>query len=390
MDQEPPPLNTASIQTVPTEQPVDQPLSDNVNMSPVSTENTDNLGNSPVIIPSKSFYVKHEKPKLPMFYGDIRKYFIFKSDFQHAVESNCSERDAITILRSCLGSEPAKLVEGITTDLKAAWKYLDRNYGNLRVISDTIIADLEKFKTLQPGDDHRFCDLVNLVRKSSNIRKEVKRPQDMDNTHIISLIERKMTPDDLKVWSHHIYVQSMEPSLVNLVKWMEEEMTVQMRSGATIRKGTESRRQGVHAVSLGNGNPFRGLNEASNAKFANPDRQKSQCYVCKEIHHVDQCPRFKALTPKERWEIVKEQRPCFSCLKRSKGHTVSNYLRKKECLEKSHDGSVCRKLHHKLLHESLNQKNVVGFVQNNSEAVLPVITAKVKGLNNQFGQASVF
>ena len=63
---------------------------------------------------------------MPLFYGDVRKYFIFKADFQHAVEK-CSTRDAISILRSCLGPEPAKLVEGISTDLKSAWNYLDQN-----------------------------------------------------------------------------------------------------------------------------------------------------------------------------------------------------------------------------------------------------------------------
>ena len=139
---------------------------------------------------------------MPTLYGDVRKYFIFKSDFQHAIEHHSSERDAITVLRSCLGPEPAKLIEGITTDLKTAWKYLDHNYGDPSIISDTITADLEKFKPLQSGDDHRFCDFVNLVRKSSNILKEVKRPQ--DNISLISLIERKMTPDDLKVLSRHI------------------------------------------------------------------------------------------------------------------------------------------------------------------------------------------
>ena len=83
------------------------------------------------------------------------------------------------------------------------------------------------------------------------VLKEVKRRQDMDDT--ISLIERKMTPDDLKVYSRHIYVHDMEPPLVNLLKWMGEEMTVQMLSGATIRKGTESCQQGVHVTGIGNG-----------------------------------------------------------------------------------------------------------------------------------------
>ena len=126
--------------------------------------------------PAKPLLMKHEKPKLPTFNGDVRKYFIFKADFQHAVESYYSERDAIAILRSCLGPEPSKLVDGISTDLKAAWNYLDQNYGDPRVVSDVVTADLERFKAIQPGEDHRFCELVNLVRRSYNILKEVKRP----------------------------------------------------------------------------------------------------------------------------------------------------------------------------------------------------------------------
>jgi hypothetical protein len=47
--------------------------------------------------------LRHEKPKLPVFNGDVRKYFIFKDDFKHAIESRCSERDSITVLRTCLG-----------------------------------------------------------------------------------------------------------------------------------------------------------------------------------------------------------------------------------------------------------------------------------------------
>ena len=121
--------------------------------------------------------LKHERPKLPTFYGDVRKYFIFKDDFKHALESHCSERDAITVLHSCLGPEPAKLVEGLCTDLEAAWKYLHRNYDDSRIVTDTVMADLEGFKAILSGDDHWFCDLVNLVRRSYNILKEVKAPR---------------------------------------------------------------------------------------------------------------------------------------------------------------------------------------------------------------------
>lgn len=81
-------------------------------------------------------------------------------------------------------------MDGISTDLKAAWNYLDQNYGDPRVVSDVVTADLERFKAIQPGEDHRFCEFVNLVRRSYNILN------DIDNTHVISLIERKIPKDD--------------------------------------------------------------------------------------------------------------------------------------------------------------------------------------------------
>lgn len=81
-----------------------------------------------------------------------------------------------------------------------------------------VTADLERFKAIQPGEDHRFCELVYLVRRSYNILKEVKRPHDIDNTHVISLIERKMPKDDLRVWARHIYDQKLEPSMTNVLR----------------------------------------------------------------------------------------------------------------------------------------------------------------------------
>ena len=327
---------------------------------------------------SSPFALKHEKPKLPKFDGDVRQYFIFKSDFQHAVEAHCSERDTLTILRSCLSAQPAKLIEGISSDLKTAWKYLDQNYGNSRVVSDTVTSDLEKFKIIQPGEDHRFCELVNLVRRSYNILKEVKRKQDIDNTHVISLIERKMTKDDLRVWSRHINSHKLEPSMENLLEWMEEEMTARIRSGATIRKNIGTR-SGVNAF---------GSRESKGGEV------KSKCYVCQENHYVDECKNFIDMTPNERWKVVREQRACFSCLKRSKGHTAVNCTRRKECGQANGNGDNCKKCHHKLLHcnniEERTGNRVHSTRDNSSITILPVITGLVKGKNGVMSEANVF
>ena len=68
---------------------------------------------------------KLEKPKLPVFAGNVRDYTSFRSDFKHAIEAKYSKRDAITLLRTCLRDKPLELIKGLGSDYDAAWEYLD-------------------------------------------------------------------------------------------------------------------------------------------------------------------------------------------------------------------------------------------------------------------------
>lgn len=354
----------------------------NVNASPNGKEPRIQNANSASLKEEKpivSVSLRHEKPKLPTFSGDIRKYFIFKDDFKHAIESRCSERDTITILRTCLGSEPSKLVEGISNDLKTVWKYLDQNYGDPRVVSDTITSDLEKFKVIQPGEDNRFCEFVNLVRRSYNILKEIKRPQDIDNTHIISLIERKLPQEDQRVWSRCLNHQKKEPSMSLLLEWLEEEMSARMRSGAGIRKPSAVKHS-VHAV-------YERPNRNAVKPPHNPTKEKPQCYVCQSQHYIDECPRFKEMSVKERWKVVKDKHACFCCLKYSKDHSAANCKKKRECGEATQD-NTCKKFHHKLLHCEFGG-GVLSITQEQSTALLPVSVAVLKGKGDSKKQVNI-
>lgn len=94
-----------------------------------------------------------EKPKMPKFTGDVREYAIFHADFNHAIESKYSKRDAITFLLTCQQNKLLELIKGIGSDYDAAWDYLDSIYGDPRFVSDTITQDLVKFRALQKGED---------------------------------------------------------------------------------------------------------------------------------------------------------------------------------------------------------------------------------------------
>ena len=156
---------------------------------------------------------KMEKPKMPRFSGDVRDYVIFRADFRHAVDSRFSKRDAISLLRTSLSGRPLELIKGIGSDYDAAWEHLDTIYGDPRFIADTVTHDISKFKPLREDEDSRFCDLAQLVRRSYNTLKEVNRQFDMDNIHMIAIIEQKLHVNDRKIWSRYLETSQKKSNL---------------------------------------------------------------------------------------------------------------------------------------------------------------------------------
>ncbi len=101
---------------------------------------------------------------------------------------------------------------------------------------------------------------------------------------MISLTERKMSEDDLRMWARYLNSEKCEPSMDNLLSWMEAEMTARMcsRSGAQIRKNVRSNR--VHAF----GSP----NENGGGKNRDDRFKSKQYYVCQGRHYVDECQKI--------------------------------------------------------------------------------------------------
>ena len=69
---------------------------------------------------------------------------------------------------------------------------------------------------------------------------------------MISLIERKMSEDDPRVWARYLNSQKCEPSMDNLLSWMEAEMTARLRSGAQIRKNVRQHRVNTFGCKMEN------------------------------------------------------------------------------------------------------------------------------------------
>jgi hypothetical protein len=308
-----------------------------------------------------------EKPKLPKFAGDVREYAIFKADFKHAIESRYSKRDSITLLRTCLKDKPLDLIKGIGSDYDAAWEYLDSIYGDVRYVSDTITQDIVQFKALQEGEDARFCDLVHLVNRCYNTLKEVGIPSDMNNSHMLSIIEKKMCASDRKVWSRDLEREKQPATLYRLMSWMTVEMKSRMRAIAPVRSGTTNRR---HVNIVG-------------GTVGDERKDWHKCWFCSNSSHwPDQCQKLAAMNYDERVKAAKANHVCFSCLKKAgREHKQANFKRRRQCTI-SENGTQCTAFHHPLLHKNNNVNVGVASLSNNHESMLPVIAANIFGPEN--------
>jgi len=333
-------------------------------------ENKDGLSN----VDTKTYSFKMEKPKIPRFSGDVRDYLTFRADFQHLVGTRYSKRDAITVLRSSLEGKPLEIIKGIGSDYQAAWEYLDSVYGDPRFVADVVTQDITKFKPLRDDEDTRFCDLVHLIRRSYNTLKEVGRPSDMDNNHMLAIIEQRLCSDDRKVWSRHLEKEKLSATLQNLIDWMTTEMKSRMR--ATLRSAQQHVRQSVHYVSSSD------QNKGKTASWY-------KCWFCKTSDHwLDQCHAFKAKSPGDRLKAVKENHACFSCLKKAgREHKSQNCSRRRQCTETT-NGSQCSQYHHQLLHPSPLSTNVASLT-NCDDALLPVISSNICGKNGMFQRGNI-
>ena len=131
-------------------------------------------------------------------------------------------------------NKPLEFIKELGSDCDAAGEYLDAIYGDPRFVSDTVTQDIVQFKALQDGEDARFCDLVHLVKRCYNTLKEVGLPSDMDNSHMLSVIEQKMCADDRKVWARDLEREKKPPTLNTLMSWMTVEMKSRMHATAPI------------------------------------------------------------------------------------------------------------------------------------------------------------
>ena len=117
--------------------------------------------------------------------------------------------------------------------------------------------------------------------------------------------------------------------------------------------------------------------------YEKDQNERHKCWFCKDsTHWPDQCTKLGSMKVEERINLASSNHVCFSCLKRAgREHKQANCKRRRLC-NKIEKGVQCTHYHHTLLHRS-NIVNIgVASLHENEEAMLPVTSADLFGLNN--------
>ena len=120
-------------------------------------------------------------------------------------------------------------------------------------------------------------------------------------------------------------------------------------------------------------NTIRGREEFRRTRTHVLQFQQNECPVCQGKHKLQECKNFQSAEIARRYELVKEHRLCFGCLK--KGHVLNRCRTRKVCGKEG-----CIKLHHPDLHDSSIRK--VNYQQESSEN-LPMVDTEVKARMNE-------
>ena len=106
----------------------------------------------------------------------------------------------------------------------------------------------------------------------------------------------------------------------------------------------------------------------------------TECFCCKEIHELGDCPQFRAMQVDERVKIIAENKLCYRCLRQ--GHTSSGSLN--EVCQREN----CSRRHHTFVHSTprvfTNGPAVEKPVKTDNSKVMAVMRVPTDGTENKF------
>ena len=339
----------------------------------VSTRDADDLNKVEQLL------ARMELPKceIPYFDGSPLHYVLFFRQFEEQVERHLrDDSQRLTYLFHYCKGKAKEAIQGCLLfpaheGYKRARVILKELFGQRHLIVRAMLDEVTN-PGMIPLDADSLSSYANKLTNCADALEQLGFVADLNSIStidkILSKLPRFMVVDWVKR-ADEIYLSDREPVFRDVCEFVGSKARLQrnrysyflndrtMSAPSSAKQFTSQKRTYVMSV------------------------RESVCNQCKGNHALADCRHFINLDIKDRWALISKLKLCFICLRA--GHQARNCPDKRCCEE-----GVCNQLHHPLLHQPRNPKQVLTAscqgLSNSLGVYLGIIPVRVQGPNGCF------
>jgi hypothetical protein len=110
------------------------------------------------------------------------------------------------------------------------WERLDDEYGDVAVVTDSIIDEITRFKPLKDGENLRFVEFVDVVESGYRDLKRLHMEREITTTSSVSIIEKRLPPKVRGKWSERVVSREAKVDKTNKFPYLLEFLLEKKRA----------------------------------------------------------------------------------------------------------------------------------------------------------------
>lgn len=278
-------------------------------------------------------FASHKAWDLPDFNGNLEEWLPFKRSYQDSAAMFNEVQNMARLRKSIKGTakETVRSLLFVSSDPSEVMDALERRFGRPEQL---VLAEVEKIKELSRlGDTPRdVCVFASRVNNAVNTIQALNRPQYLHSPELSRRIIEKLTPILKYRWYDYSARSPEDPELLKLKKFLntEADLCGTFAQIETIKRKPPPSRHPVHNT----------YEEDADFVATTTETPTKRCTSCDGDHWITECKRFRDATVEQRWELAKNKKLCFKCLRQR--HMKIN------C--RGHACRKCKRPHHVMLH----------------------------------------
>ena len=154
----------------------------------------------------------------PIFSGDVKKYFVWKDDFQRLIHTIAG--DDPYVLKCCLSGKPRELVENLVS-WASVWERLEEVYGCKRRFVLAHLNEIFKYK-----EDLRCeANIINLINKITWAWDQLcyfELKSEIDNLSVLIKVVDVLPAELRKQWARYSR-SKLDLTCKDLIEFLKEE-----------------------------------------------------------------------------------------------------------------------------------------------------------------------